>query len=264
LIIQDARAHLELSNRKYDMISSEPSNPWMAGLASLFTAELFSLVKTKLNDDGIFVQFIHTYQMDWPTFALVGRTFARVFPNSLLVRTNPSSLGPDFLLMGFKGEKGLDEKVASSNLRYARQSKNVPIRNQRLFYHLIVSEDLKKLFGPGPVHTDNMPLLEFSAPKLLHVQDSMIGDRLLANRWLREETVQIIKEDSTNIDARIDFAEYALAVIRPEMPFQNPVDLAKATPAQKDRFFRLMENFCADNIVTDYSLFGDASLKEIC
>jgi len=109
LIIQDGRAHLALTKHTYDVISSEPSNPWMAGLATLFTKDFFALVKARLNDDGIFAQFIHTYQMDWPTFALVGRTFSQVFPNSVLMRTNPSSLGPDFLLIGFKGDKGLGE-----------------------------------------------------------------------------------------------------------------------------------------------------------
>ncbi|MCK5009976.1 MAG: fused MFS/spermidine synthase, partial [Deltaproteobacteria bacterium] len=71
LIIQDGRAHLELTNRKYDVIISEPSNPWMAGLANLFTREFFLLANDRLNEDGIFVQFFHGYQMDWPTFALV-------------------------------------------------------------------------------------------------------------------------------------------------------------------------------------------------
>ena len=90
LIIQDGRAHIELTDRKYDVIISEPSNPWMAGLASLFTLEFFEQVRKRLNDDGIFVQWVHAYQMDWQNFSLIGRTFSQVFPQSLLVVNDPT------------------------------------------------------------------------------------------------------------------------------------------------------------------------------
>ena len=111
LIIQDGRAHLELTRRKYDVIISEPSNPWMAGLATLFTKEFMNLARNKLKNNGIYVQWIHSYQMDWPTFSLVGRTFSSVFPNSILVSTDPrGELGPDFLLIGFNGKKHLSSE----------------------------------------------------------------------------------------------------------------------------------------------------------
>jgi spermidine synthase len=264
LIIQDARAHMALTNRKYDVISSEPSNPWMAGLATLFTADFFNLVKQRLNDNGIFAQFIHTYQMDWSTFSLVGRTFSQVFPNSLLMRTNPSSLGPDFLLVGFKNKGGLEEPVAAGNLRYARRSKNVALNNHHLLYHLIVSEDLQKLFGNGPINTDGRPLLEFSAPKLLYTKDPMIHEELTKNRSLRKETLSIINEAATDTDFQIDFAEFALSVIRPELSFQNPVDIPRTTLLQKARLYGLLENFCANHLVTDFSQFGDDDLKGMC
>ena len=48
LIIQDARAHLQLTGQKYDVIISEPSNPWMAGLAALFTVNFLIWLKRGL------------------------------------------------------------------------------------------------------------------------------------------------------------------------------------------------------------------------
>ncbi|MEE9370220.1 MAG: fused MFS/spermidine synthase, partial [Sedimentisphaerales bacterium] len=168
LIIQDGRAHLQLTRQKYDVIISEPSNPWMAGLAALFTRDFFDLAKDRLNDDGIFVQFIHSYQMNWPTFALVGRAFEKVFPNSLLVLTAPSGAGGDYLLVGFKGKGKLNLENAQQKLSYAQQSKNISIADARLLYRLIVCEDLRELFGRGPVNTDSWPRLEFAAPKLIH------------------------------------------------------------------------------------------------
>ena len=114
----------------------------MSGLAALFTQDFFNLTRKKLNDDGIFCQWVHSYQMDWPTFALIGRTFAQVFPNSLLVNLDllnidPLSIGADYLLIGFKGDKGLDIDIAEQNLIYAQQSKNMTILNHRNFNPVI-------------------------------------------------------------------------------------------------------------------------------
>lgn len=264
LIIQDARAHMELSNRKYDVISSEPSNPWMAGLATLFTKDFFKLVKSRLNDDGVYAQFIHTYQMDWDTFAMVGRTFSQVFPNSLLLRTNPSSLGPDFLLVGFNSKERPVQNYLKNNLRHARQSKNVTLKNHRLFYHLIISEDLKGFFKHGQINTDARPWLEFSAPKLLHTKDPLIQKYITSNIWLTDETLSIVREDLLDINWQIDFAEFALSIIRPEMAFQNPVDLARASASERNRFQGIMKTFCESNIITDFSLFGDQEIRRAC
>ncbi len=270
LIIQDGRAHLQLTDRKYDVIISEPSNPWMAGLATLFTREFFALVEDRLNENGIFIQFIHSYQMDWPTFALVGRTFAQVFPNSLLVVTDPSTFGSDYQLVGFKGRdksrKGWPSPLVLENaqqkLSYAQQSKNITLADPKLLYRLIMSEDLREVFGPGPVNTDSQPRLEFAAPKLMYTKDTTIGENIRSGRWLSPATMRIVKQVTTDVNAQIDFAAYALSV---HGPFQNMVDLSKATPAQKERFFKLMEDYCARySIDTDVDIFADNKLRQRC
>jgi spermidine synthase len=259
LIIQDGRAHLQLTNRKYDVIISEPSNPWMAGLASLFTREFFTLVRDRLNADGIFVQWVAAYQMDWPTFALIGRSFLQVFPQSLLVAT--SELGWDYLLVGFKGDKGLKLDHAEQNLSYTQQSRNVTLSNPKLLFRLIVSEDLESLFGPGPVNTDNWPRLEFTAPKMMHTKDPMIKRNIESKKWLSHETGKIVSEFTTDVDAQIDFAAYHLSVYR---PFHNMVDISRATRIQRERFFKLVENYCNNNLVEDCSIFTDEELRQRC
>ncbi|MFC1853952.1 fused MFS/spermidine synthase, partial [candidate division CSSED10-310 bacterium] len=105
LIIQDGRTHLQHTRKNYDVIISEPSNPWMAGLATLYTRDFFELARARLNEKGIFVQFTHAYQTDWENFALIGRTFARVFPENMMLLTNPAGYGNDYMLIGFKDQK---------------------------------------------------------------------------------------------------------------------------------------------------------------
>jgi len=250
LIIQDGRAHLELTERTY--------NPWMAGLASLFTRDFFLLAKDRLNEGGIFVQWVHVYQMDWPTFSLIGRTFCQVFPQSLLMSTSPS--GGDYLLIGFKGGTRLQVNHAEKNISYVQQSKNITLPNPKLLYRLIVSENLQELFGPGPVHSDNLPHLEYAAPKQMYSDDSSIKKNIRSKKWLSQETRAILQE-TANLEGQIDFATYALSVYN---PFHNMVDLLKATPQQKGRFFEIVEDYCSRALIKDYSIFTDQALKERC
>jgi spermidine synthase len=263
LIIQDARAHLLLTKQNYDVIISEPSNPWMAGLATLFTHDFLSLAKNKLKENGIFVQWFHSYQIDWTTFAMIGRTFTDVFPNSLLVSTLPSyraDVHGDYLLVGIRGKSEFSLEAVQKNLIYAGRSKNVTILDARLLYKLIVSENLRYLFGQGPMHTDDTPHLEFRAPKFMYCIDDTIRENVQAKRWLKPETQRITNEFSTDVNAQLDFAAYALSVY---MPFSNMVDFSKASRAQLERFFKLMQNYCANNPIR-YSLIENAELRRAC
>ena len=260
LIIQDGRAHLQLTNYKYDVIISEPSNPWMSGLAALFTRDFFVLARDRLNENGVYVQFMHSYQMNWSNFSLVGRTFAEVFANSVLVRTNPGGLGADYLLVGFKGAEGLSLEAAKRNISYAQRSRIVSLADARPLYKLVVSEDLPRLFGPGPINTDDHPRLEFDAPKLMYQADSAIERNLISGAWLRDDTREIIEQVTSDVDAQIEFAAYALSV---SAPFEDMVELSKATAEQKERYFGVVEAYCTRDTV-DFALLKNNELAQRC
>jgi len=163
-------------------------------------------------------------------------------------------------LVGFKGKDKPTLENAQQKLYYARQSKNISIADPRLLYRLIVSEDFQRLFGRGPVNTDSWPRLEFAAPKLMYHDDPMIRRNIYSEKWLTPKTRNIVQQVITDVDAQIDFAAYAVSVYD---PFYDMVDLSKATTLQKERFFRLMEAYCADNSV-DYSVFKNDELKQRC
>jgi len=256
VILQDGRNHLELTNEKYDVIISEPSNPWMAGLANLFTLDYFKTVKGRLNEDGIFVQWFYSYEMDWSTFAMVGRTFAEVFPDGMLMKT----LSSDFLLVGFSGGKKLDLETAGRNISYAGKSGNVIIRDPRVIFNLIVSEDLKGLFGSGPLHTDNWPRLEFAAPKNLDRTDTSIEENIKNNSRLSEETKEIV-ESNKNIDSSLDRLELMTAHTSPTF---KEVDLANATSAQVERYQGILKNYCSEEDVESYSIFPGTDFQKDC
>jgi spermidine synthase len=60
----DAKSYFAASNRKFDLILSEPSNPWVSGVSGLFTDEFYSRVRTYLTPDGVFGQWLHLYEID--------------------------------------------------------------------------------------------------------------------------------------------------------------------------------------------------------
>ena len=260
LIVQDGRAHLQLTDQMYDVIISEPSNPWMAGLATLFTKDFFELGKEKLNDQGIFVQWLQTYQIDWQTVKLIGRTFTDVFPNSILIATEPAGAGADYLLVGFKDGTNVSLQNAQRNMPFAQKSPNIILRDPRLFYRLIVAENPKDLFGAGPVNSDTRPILEFSAPKLIYHSDTTIQQNIKSGGVLSKQTQEIVNQLHSDIDAQIDFADYAFSV---NSPFRNMVQVPKASPEQRSRFYKLFEDYAIRDIV-DYDLIGDPALRQRC
>jgi spermidine synthase len=63
IIFDDAKAYFAAAEAKYDIVVSEPSNPWVAGVSSLFTVEFYAEIKRYLADDGILGQWMHGYEL---------------------------------------------------------------------------------------------------------------------------------------------------------------------------------------------------------
>jgi predicted membrane-bound spermidine synthase len=63
-VIDDAKSYFSAGRRRFDIILSEPSNPWVSGVSGLFTTEFYGRVKSYLVDDGIFGQWLHLYEID--------------------------------------------------------------------------------------------------------------------------------------------------------------------------------------------------------
>jgi spermidine synthase len=94
----DAYRALHQSRGGYDIIASEPSNPWVAGVEMLFSREFLEAARNRFAPGGVFVQWFPTYETDDETVALVLRTFTSVFHDSAVWYTT----APDLLLIGFK------------------------------------------------------------------------------------------------------------------------------------------------------------------
>jgi len=79
-IVDDARSAMQLSPELFDVIVSEPSNPWVAGVATLYTPEFYRIARRHLAPDGVFGQWVQLYQLPLSVVAGIMRNVREVFP----------------------------------------------------------------------------------------------------------------------------------------------------------------------------------------
>jgi predicted membrane-bound spermidine synthase len=92
IIYDDAKSYFARSKRKYDIILSEPSNPWVSGVSSLFTREFYARVRGQLNPGGVLVQWVHTYAFNEALMASIVRAMRESFPEYVVYAANNGDL----------------------------------------------------------------------------------------------------------------------------------------------------------------------------
>jgi spermidine synthase len=183
LLVNDGRNHLALTSRLYDVIVSEPSNPWMAGMNSLFTRDFFRIARQRLRPGGILAQWFHIYNMPKDDLQSWLRAFVEVFPSSMLWRLNDG----DVLMTGFV--EGAPQEAAFSTIPpiTASDLAAVGVSDARLLLNLYVMSDgdLQRFAGSVPPNTDDNSILEFHGQRDLHAQTDVANSNDLDN-FVRE------------------------------------------------------------------------------
>jgi spermidine synthase len=88
----DAFRVLSRNPGKWDVIISEPSNPWMLGVDQLFTREFYALAENKLEDHGLLLQWMHLYEASEDMLGMVLNTLLGVFPHCRVFVSQPNDL----------------------------------------------------------------------------------------------------------------------------------------------------------------------------
>lgn len=110
----DAFRVLGRSREQWDIIVSEPSNPWVTGVDMLFSHEFYRLVREHLSDDGVLLQWVQKYAIDPRTFGILMNTVRSEFPNCCLYQGEPG----DLLVLASKRPLTLaDQERAETALR---------------------------------------------------------------------------------------------------------------------------------------------------
>ena len=95
IAIDDAKTFFSARNRRYDIVVSEPSNPWVSGVSSLFTREFYGRIRSHLNPGGILVQWFQLYEVDASLLASVMKALGEAFPHYAVF----ASSGQDLLIL---------------------------------------------------------------------------------------------------------------------------------------------------------------------
>ena len=168
LIIDDARTFLRVTPNRYDMIVSEPSHPWVPGVANLFTQEFFELGRARLNDEGIWVQWVQIYQLSTESLRSVLATYHKVFPHVLVFRVGGLNKGKDLLLIGSNRPLNLDrlsERLADQ--RMSAELARVNLTTEADIRGWFVCDETK--LGPAvagaKINTDDNMHIEMTVPR---------------------------------------------------------------------------------------------------
>jgi len=164
----DARNFLFTTREKYDLIVSEPSNPWIAGVATLFTREFYAAVQTRLAPGGVFVQWMQAYSLYPEDLRMLFATFLSQFHGATLWHGD----APDMILMAPSPPSAEILKRAEWLYSQPRLHDDFAQLGMEeppgLFgFYLLDDAGLRKFSSGAPINTDDRTLLEYHAPRAL-------------------------------------------------------------------------------------------------
>lgn len=171
VVVNDARNQLRMDPATYDVIVSEPSNPWMTVASNLFTEDFFSLARDRLRPGGIFCQWIQLYCLRPEDVKSIAAAFRESFPHVTVFSTMG---GVDLLMLGTDRPVRFDLPVLErrmSELRVRMSLARADVRSPRdlLALFRVGDRELDRWIAGVRPNTDDNGRVEFNAPKALHL-----------------------------------------------------------------------------------------------
>ncbi|HYC50758.1 MAG TPA: fused MFS/spermidine synthase [Gemmatimonadaceae bacterium] len=173
-VIDDAKSYFAASGRQFDLILSEPSNPWVSGVSGLFTEEFYQRVKLQLAPNGVFGQWLHLYELSDVLVTSVLAAIDKVFPayevfytsnaDILVVASNTPLRQPDWSVTEFAG--------------IARDMRRVlPMRAETFEALRLGGRDVLHpiVLGHGAPNSDFFPTLDLGAERMRFMHESADG-----------------------------------------------------------------------------------------
>jgi predicted membrane-bound spermidine synthase len=169
--IDDAKTFFSTRNGKYDIIISEPSNPWVSGVSSLFSNEFYHLVRRYLKPGGVLVQWFQLYEIDVSLVASVLLALGDNFPdyaiyastdNDLLIVAGDAATLAQPLADVFR-EPGLAKELRTVHLQNLADLQIRKIATRATIHPLVQS-------FPVPANSDYYPYLDLNAARYRFLQ----------------------------------------------------------------------------------------------
>jgi hypothetical protein len=183
IVIDDAKSHFASEQRRYDLIISEPSNPWVSGVSGLFTTEFYGRIRRYLTDDGVFAQWVQAYELD---DQLIVSVLAGLHQN---FRSYEIYLAPNTDLLVIASNRVSlpkpDWSVFQSPALQKDLCRFIPFTPSALdALHLTGRSQLAPLVAPiEQANSDFYPVLDLGADRRRFRRDAALGFRALSTDW---------------------------------------------------------------------------------
>jgi spermidine synthase/MFS family permease len=182
---EDAKTVLQVSDKPYDIIISEPTNPWIAGVAGVFSQEYFEACRNRLVPGGKFVFWLQSYELESNTLLMMLDTFTSVFP----YQTIWNSQGPDLLVVGSTQPYEADlasltallaQPAVKADLAQIKVDSLLPILSMQMNGH----SRQPAVTWLGAIHRDYFPVLDYLAPRGFFIGKTAEATEFLDHRRL--------------------------------------------------------------------------------
>jgi spermidine synthase len=189
LVLNDARNHLLMTDRRYDVIATDVTNLQYRQNSSLYTVEYFKLMKARLTKNGVACAWIPMMSVTDESFAILLRSFQEVFPHASLWYMDYSPTWFAILIGTLEPLRFDMRRLRENDPEIQRDLRAIDINNplQLPFFMYLDEAGFREFVGPGPLHTDNHPILEFSSA-VSHYNFNLVDNfkqRLTSIRALR-------------------------------------------------------------------------------
>lgn len=198
----DAFRFFEGGKEPYDLIISEPSNPWVIGIENLYSQEFYRLAKNSLSREGSFTQWIHTYSFNDGLFRMVLRTMRQEFPYVSVFQLK----GGDFALMGRLepfGSEAFDSLLRKMNqtpIKTTLQTAGVTLPEVVLALEVIPPNIVDVIARGGEIHHLTSPRLSNEAARAFFLRTSATPHLLKRNykQWPEETQHSLLRQFLAN------------------------------------------------------------------
>jgi spermidine synthase len=155
--VDDGRNFLTLSGERFDVITADIIQPVHAGAGNLYSREYFTLVRNALKEGGLALQWVGHRE---PTqYALIMRTFLEVFPHATLWYDGNLMVGSLTPLR--LDRQAFDAKRNAPMTAAAMDEVGLRTFDDLVSWYTAGPDAMRRFVGPGPVLTDDQPLVEY-------------------------------------------------------------------------------------------------------
>lgn len=212
IVADDGRHFLRTTQEQFDIITSDPIDPWVKGCAALNTVEYYELCKARLKPGGVMSLWLPLYESNRATAKSLIGTFFKAFPDGVLFSNDADGEGYDAVLLGKVGPVTFDLEQLSGRMEgedHARVRASLREAGFNSLVSLLATyaaqpSGLDSWLQDAQINTDANLRLQYLAGFSLNTSES--SEILEEIRWFRKFPAQVFVGSSRHTK----FLRYAI------------------------------------------------------